>query len=96
MVLDLVLIHFFKLQILIGVGKNSIIFGADNSFLVHTDSKKKYILVLGEVPTEHLDDTTIIAKAKYSISFTRSGRKFCSILHYYRSNKNMSFQSKRI
>ena len=96
MVLDLVLIRFFKLQILIGVGKNAIIFGADNSFLVHTDSKKKYILVLGKVPTEDLDDTTIIAEAKYSISFTRSGRQFCSILHYYGSNKNMSNQRKRL
>ena len=31
-----------------GVGKNVIIFGADNSSSVHIDGRNKYILVLGQ------------------------------------------------
>ena len=35
----------------------------------------KNILVLDEVPTQGLDDTTITAEAKYPSNFTRSGRR---------------------
>ena len=41
-------------------GKNVIIFGVDMSSSVHVDSKKKYILILGEGPTQGLDDTALI------------------------------------
>ena len=63
-----------------------VIFGEDSSSLVHTDNKKKDILVFGEGPTQGLNDTTVIAKAKCSINFSRSQRKFCLSLHYNRSN----------
>ena len=33
------------------MGKNAIIFGVDMSLSVHTDNKKKDILILGIVPT---------------------------------------------
>ena len=36
---------------------------------VHVDNKGKVILILGEGPTQGLDDTTT-AEAKYPISFT--------------------------
>ena len=39
--------------------KNVIIFGADTSSSVHVDSKRKYILILGEGPKQGLDGTTI-------------------------------------
>ena len=45
-----------------GFGKNVIIFGADRSFSVHVDNKKKDILILGEGPTQGLDDTTLTAE----------------------------------
>ena len=50
MVLDLILVHFFSFP---GFDwcKN-VIFGVDNSSCVHIDNKKKYILVLGEGPTQ--------------------------------------------
>ena len=38
------------------MGKNVIIFGVDMSSSVHTDNKKKDILILGKVPTQGLDD----------------------------------------
>ena len=36
----------------------------------HIDNKKKDILILRKRPTQRLDDTTLIAKAKYPINFT--------------------------
>ena len=48
MVLDLVFLHFFHVQVLIGV-KMCIIFGVDNSSSVHKDNKKKCILVLVKI-----------------------------------------------
>ena len=58
-------------------GKNVIIFGADMSSSVHIDNKNKYILILGEKPTQGLDDSTLTAEAKYPIIFTQSGKKIC-------------------
>ena len=51
------------------MGKNVIIFGDDMSLSVHIDNKGKDILVLGEGPTQGLDDTTLTTKAKYPIDF---------------------------
>ena len=43
-----------------GFGRNCIIFGVDMSSSVLVDNKKKYILILGEGPTQGLDGTTLI------------------------------------
>ena len=48
---------------------------------MHTDDKKKDILVLCGGPTQRLDGTTITVEAKYSIKFSRPGIKFCLSLH---------------
>ena len=53
---------------------------------VHVDDKKKDILVRGEGPTQGLDGTTLTTEKKYSINFTKSGRKFCLSLHYNGAN----------
>ena len=53
---------------------------------VHVDNKGKDILILGEWPTQGLDDTTLTAEPKYSINFTQSGKRFVLSLHYNRSN----------
>ena len=52
------------------MGKNVIIFGVDMSSSVHIDNKNKDILVLGEAPTQGLDNTTLAAEVKYPINFT--------------------------
>ena len=44
--------------------------------------KKKNILVLGEDPTQGLDDTTIKAEAKYPMNFRDSGKRFVLSLQY--------------
>ena len=67
-------------------GKNVIIFGVDMNSSVDIDNKGKYILILGEGPTQGLDDTTLKAEAKYPINFTQSGRRFVLSLHYNGSN----------
>ena len=58
------------------VGKNVIIFGVDMSSSVHTDNKKKDILIFSKGQTQGLDDTKLTAEAQYSINFSRSNRKF--------------------
>ena len=47
-----------------GFDKNVIIFGVDMSSSVQDDNKEKYILIIGEVPTQVLDDTTMTAENK--------------------------------
>ena len=49
---------------------------------------REKILILGEGPTQGLDDTTLTAEAKYPINFTQSGKRFALSLHY---NENNSF-----
>ena len=61
MVLDLILDHFFYIQVLVE-GKNVTIFGVDYSSSVDTDNNEKDITVLVESPTQGLDDTTIAAE----------------------------------
>ena len=61
--------------------ENVIVFGADMSSYMHIDKKRKDILILGNGPTQGLDDTTLTAEAKYHVDFTQSNRKFVLSLH---------------
>ena len=45
-------------------GKNVIIFEADMSSSVHIDNEENYILILGEEPTQGINDTALTAEAK--------------------------------
>ena len=67
-----------------GFGKNCIIFGVVMSSSVKFDNKKKDILILGEGPTQGLDDTTLTEEKKYSIKFTENNKKLCLSFHYFR------------
>ena len=67
-------------------GKNVIIFAADMSSSVHADKQKKDILILGERPTQRLDNTTLAAEKMYSISFTEHNETFCLRMHYTVAN----------
>ena len=62
-------------------GKNVVIFGVDNSSSVYVNNKIEKILVLGEGPTQGLDNITITAETKYPINFTESGKRFPLSLH---------------
>ena len=62
--------------------KNVVLFGVDNSFSMHTNNREKNILALGEGLTGELDDTAIVAEAKYPVNITKSRMKPCLRLHY--------------
>ena len=49
---------------------------------IHSDNKKKIILILDEDPTQGKYDTTLTAENKYSINFSESRKKNCLRLHY--------------
>ena len=53
---------------------------------VHIDNKGKDILILGEGPTQGLDDTTLPAEAKFPFNFKKSGKRFVLSLYYNGSN----------
>ena len=65
--------------------KNAVIFWVLNAS-VNIDNEKKDILVLDEVLTQGLDNNMIIAKAKYSINFSKLQSKFCLSHPYNGSN----------
>ena len=50
------------------------------SLSVHIDNKN--ILILGEEPTQGLDDTTLTVETIYPINFIQSNERFVLILHY--------------
>ena len=78
------------------MGKNVNIFGADMSSSVYIDNKNKDILILGEGPTQGLDDTTLTAEAKYSINFSRSNKKFCLKLYFNGRNSFLFVNTTKI
>ena len=52
-------------------GKNVIIFGANMSFSLHIDNKKKDILILGKGSIQELGEHSLSAEKMYSIAFTK-------------------------
>ena len=64
------------------MAKNVIIFGAYMSSSVHIHNKNKDILILGEVRTQGLDDTTLTAGAIYPINLTQPNKGFALSQHY--------------
>ena len=72
--MDLILVYLFSYPGF-DLGKNVVIFKVGNSYSMHIHNKKKYVLILGEGPTQRLDGTTKIADAKYSKNLSRLQRK---------------------
>ena len=62
----------------------------------HINNKKNYILILGEEPTQGLDDTTLTAESKYPINFTQSGKRFVLSLNYNGSNSFLFVNATKI
>ena len=53
---------------------------------VHVDSKKGDILILGEGPTQGLDDKKLNVEKNYPINFTEHNKKVCLSLNYNGAN----------
>ena len=62
----------------------------------HVDNKEKAILILGECPTQGLDDTTLTTEKKYSFNFTVTRKKFGLSLHYNRANEYFFVNGRKI
>ena len=76
--------------------QNTITFGAHMSLPVYVDNKGKDILILGEGPTQGLDDTKLTTEAKCPINFTQSERRFVLSLHYNGSHSFLFVNAKKI
>ena len=63
---------------------------------VHIDNKGKDILILGEGPTQGLDNTTLTAESKYPINFTQSGKRLVLSLHYNGNNSFLFFNAIKV
>ena len=75
--------------------KSVISFGADMSSFVHIDNKKKNILILGESPTQRLDDATLTAGTINRINFTQPRKKSVLSLHHNGSNSFLFVSAKK-
>ena len=78
------------------IEENVIISGTDPSLSVHMDNKNHDILILGEGPTQGLDDTTLTAEAKYLIKFKQPNKRFALCLHYNGSNSFLFVNATKI
>ena len=63
-------------------GRNILIFGVDESSLVHANNKANNIYVMGDLFVQGITDTTLYAEKIYSQNFTQPSKKFVLILHY--------------
>ena len=63
---------------------------------MHNDVRDKNILVMGEEPTQNLDNATITAEAKYRIIIIDSGKRSALSLHYYWSNSFLFIYATKI
>ena len=68
------------------MGKKVIIIGTDISLCMHVDNKGRDILILGEGPTQGLDDTTLTVEAKYPIKVYSIRKNIMLSLDYNGSN----------
>ena len=63
---------------------------------MHIDNENKDILILGEGPTQELDDATLTAEAKHPINFTQPRKRFVLSLHNNRSNSFLFVNTTKI
>ena len=63
-------------------GRNLLIFGVDESSLVHANNKANNIFVMGDLFVQGIKDTTLYAEKVYSQNFTQPSKKFVLSLHY--------------
>ena len=63
-------------------GRNVLIFGVDESSLVHANNKANNIYVMGDLFVQRINDTTLYAEKVYNQNFTQASKKFVLSLHY--------------
>ena len=63
---------------------------------LHANNKNEDILIFGKDQRKELDNTSLTAETEYSISFSRSERKFYLSLHYNGSNSSLFVNATKI
>ena len=63
-------------------GRNVLIFGVDESYLIHSNNKANNIFVMGDGIVQGINDTTLYAEKIYSQNFTQTSKKILLSLHY--------------
>ena len=63
-------------------GRNVLIFGVDESSVVHSNNKANNIYVMGDGIVQGINDTTLYAEKIYSQNFTQPSKKLILSLHY--------------
>ena len=72
-------------------GKNVLIFGVDESSLVHSNNKANNIYVMGDLFVQGINYTTLYAEKIYSQYLTQPSKKFVLSLHYNDNNDSYLF-----
>ena len=76
-------------------GKSILIFGVDESSLVHANNKANNIYVMGDLFVQGINDTTLYAEKLYSQNFTQPSKKFVLSLHYNGNNSYLFLNGKQ-
>ena len=63
-------------------GRNVLIFGVDESYVIHLNNKANNIYVMGDGIVQGINDTTLYAEKIYSQNFTQQSKNFVLSLHY--------------
>ena len=63
-------------------GRIVLIFGVDESSLVHSNNKANNIYVMGDGIVQGINDTTLYAEKTYSQNFTQPSKKIVLSLRY--------------
>ena len=66
-------------------------FYVDNRSSLHSDNRKKNLLVLGENPTGGINGNFGSAEKTFCINFSKASLKFCLSLHYNGDNSYFFF-----
>ena len=76
-------------------GRNVLIFGVDESSLVHANNKANNIYVMGDLFAQGINDTTLYAEKVYSQNFSQASKKFVLSLHYNGDNSYLFVNGKQ-
>ena len=63
---------------------------------LHTDNRKKDILVIGKAPTNGLDEAAKALEAKYSFYINKFRKKICLSLQYNEANRFLYANGEKI
>ena len=76
-------------------GRNVLIFGVHENYLLHANNKANNIYVMGDLFVQGINDTTLYAEKLYTQNFTAVDKKFVLILHYNSDNSYLFVNGKR-